>query len=196
MLEIKYQKTRDVVYKCLYANVLLLIFVAIVVLSQVDASSKYFRFGPASDFYVSGVLIDTNIKYIFLLCVILVMKIVKTVVNSFSSSKLFFRIYNENVHDLYCFGKTELELIYFILGLSSGLRSVIEFLISVTQIDIAVFSVIVAEVSSLVIVRVLLKDKIEHYHSQAQHEHEHENKDMFEKKKLVKSNVLYSRCSS
>lgn len=86
-----------------------------------------------------SVSIDTNMRYVLLLCMISVMNCIKVVVAELGEPVLVFTVYNPDKSVITEFSKGQLlgyaNLMFFV----SNTRRVFEVMITVTQFDIAIF---------------------------------------------------------
>ena len=73
--------------------------------------------------------------------------------------KISYPIYNPDQKKIYGFTKNELQIYGNILYLIEATKEIILVLITVTQIDIAMISMLFGEITSIVTIRLLLNDK-------------------------------------
>lgn len=108
---------------------------------------------------ILSVKIDDYYKYGILLCVITVVRIVKVLVSEIADAILSFTIYNPDKKVITDFTKCELQFygnyIYFI----DSIRYVFTLMITITQIDLALFGVIIDQITTLFTIRLLLNEK-------------------------------------
>ena len=143
---------------CLVLNVFLLsvILASVVAFGQ---KSAYFRGGWADDFILVGVKIDTPSSYAMLLCLISVMNAIKVAVSELGEPVLIFNVYNPDKKVVTDFTQRQLLCYANLFFLISNTRRVFDVLITVTQIDIAVFSIVVEQCLSMCTVCFLVKEK-------------------------------------
>ena len=139
-------------------NILLLV-VIVIIITHFQHESTYFRFGPSSDLIVISVNINTNNKYLILLLIISLVKIIKVVVEEIGMPVLGFNIYNPDKKVITEFTKNELQFFGNMMFLTSSLRYIFEVMITITQIDIAIYSVIISEITTIFTIRMLLNEK-------------------------------------
>ncbi len=155
--------TRDKIWYCLAMNVAILMAVFVIVFVFKDPNSKYFRFGPNEDLFLISVKIDTWSKYFVAVFTIGIIRIGEVIVNEIGSPILGFNVYNPDKKHITAFTRIELNFLangtYFI----NGLRGVFMVVISISQVDIALISVIVSEITSIWTVRLLLNEKTFEY---------------------------------
>ena len=147
---------------CLIANGILLIFLTILIFIF-QTKSTYFRFGVPdktdTPLIIVSVKIDTYIKYYILLFIICIVRLSKVIIEQIGKPILKWNIYNPDKANITEFSKNELQMYGNLFYLVSNLRYVFTIMIAITQIDIAVFSVICGEIGSLFTIRMLLNEK-------------------------------------
>ena len=144
----------------LYTFLIILIIILVFCFRTYDT---YFRWGVPLDhetpLLILSVKIDNYYKYAILLCLITVVRIVKVLVNEIADAILAFTIYNPDKKIIKDFTKCELQFygnyIYFI----DSLRYVFTLMITITQIDLAIFGVIIDQITTLFTIRLLLNEK-------------------------------------
>ena len=70
-----------------------------------------------------------------------------------------FNIYNPDKKVITEFTKNELQFFGNMMFLTSSLRYIFEVMITITQIDIAIYSVIISEITTIFTIRMLLNEK-------------------------------------
>tara|TARA_Y100000294_G_scaffold171897_1_gene185947 strand:+ start:67 stop:582 length:516 start_codon:yes stop_codon:yes gene_type:complete len=143
---------------CVTGNTLLLV-VIVIIITHYQHESKYFRFGPSNDLIVISVNINTNNRYLILLLIISLVKITKVVVEEIGMPVIGFSIYNPDKKVITEFTKNELQFYGNTMYLTSSLRYIFEVMVTITQIDIAIYSVIISEITTLFTIRLLLNEK-------------------------------------
>ena len=143
---------------CLIINIILL-FSVIFFVTMFASESKYFRFGPNEDFIVISVKINNQNRYNILLSLISLVKITKVIIEEIGNPIMDFSIYNPDKKIITEFTKNQLFIIANLMYLVSSIRYVFEVMITVTQIDIAIFSVFATGFAGLVSTRFLLNEK-------------------------------------
>jgi len=151
--------TRKKIWNCLAMNVAILMAVFAIVFVFKDPNSKYFRFGPNEDLFLISVKIDTWSKYFVSLFTIGIIRIGEVIVKEIGSPILGFNVYNPDKKVITDFTKNELNFLANTMYFVNGLRGVCMVVISISQIDIALISVIVSEITSIWTVRLLLNEK-------------------------------------
>ena len=143
---------------CVTGNILLLV-VIVIIITHYQHESKYFRFGPSNDLIVISVNINTNNRYLILLLIISLVKITKVVVEEIGMPVIGFSIYNPDKKVITEFTKNELQFYGNTMYLTSSLRYIFEVMVTITQIDIAIYSVIISEITTIFTIRLLLNEK-------------------------------------
>lgn len=145
---------------CLGLNILLLSIVLFFIVNCASPNSKYFRFGPNDDFILVSIHIQTYTKYSILLFLIACINILKVLVQEIGEPVLIFNIYNPDKKVITEFTKTQLQLYGNAMFFVSNVRRVFEIMVTVTQIDIALFSVLIEQLTSIITIKMLLNEKI------------------------------------
>ena len=143
---------------CLVCNFLLLLIVTTLMIIF-ESNSKYCRFGPQDDLIIIAVKIDTYTKYYILLGIITIVKVSKTLIEELGMPVLGFSIYNPDKTIIIEFNKNELQFYAFSMYFISNLRYIVEIMLTISQIDIAIYSVIISDLTGIVTIRMLLNEK-------------------------------------
>ena len=124
-----------------------------------SADSKYFRFGPNKDFLLISVKINTYFRYYFLLFLIGCNNCIKVLISELGEPILVFNVYNPDKKIITEFTKCQLLFYANSMFFIGNVRRVFELMITITQIDIALFSVIIEQIVSICTVCFLLSEK-------------------------------------
>jgi hypothetical protein len=143
---------------CLLANCGILAITLALVTVFAD-QSPFWRFGYSPDLVVVSVRIDTMGRYITLLSVIAFINASRVVVEEVGMPILGFTIYNPDKKHVEDFTKNELQFFANAMFIVSGLRGVFMMVVSISQIDLAIWSLFVGEFASLFTIRMLLNEK-------------------------------------
>jgi len=143
---------------CLFLNSCLVLFIGFYI-TNFASDSKYFRFGPNDDFIFISVQIDTTQKYCSLLTLIFVNDIIRVIIQEFGDPVLYMNVYNPDKKEITEFSKAQLYFYANSMFLINNIRYIFTILISVTQIDIALFSVLVEQLIVIVTIKMLLNEK-------------------------------------
>jgi hypothetical protein len=143
---------------CLFLNSCLVLFIGFYI-TNFAGDSKYFRFGPSEDFIFISVQINTTQKYCSLLTLIFVNDIIRVIIQEFGDPVLYMNVYNPDKKEIIEFSKAQLYFYANSMFLINNIRYIFTILISVTQIDIALFSVLVEQVIVIITIKMLLDEK-------------------------------------
>tara|TARA_B100000902_G_scaffold392712_1_gene445570 strand:+ start:2422 stop:2949 length:528 start_codon:yes stop_codon:yes gene_type:complete len=143
---------------CLFLNTFLLTLISFFI-TFFAGNSKYFRFGPNEDFIFISVPINSYKRYGLLLFLISLNDIIKVLVSEIGEPVLVFNIYNPDKKVITEFSKLQLLFYANSMFFVSNTKQVFEVLINVTQIDIAIFSIVVEQLISICTVYFLVSEK-------------------------------------
>ncbi len=143
---------------CLVLNFFLLLAICIVIFTCAS-SSPYFKLGPNDDFVIVSVRINTNQRYAILLLFIAISNFIKVLVSELGEPVLVFNVYNPDKRVITEFTKFQLLTYANMMFFVSNTRRVFEVLVTVTQFDIAIFSIIIEQIASIGTVCLLVKEK-------------------------------------
>ena len=142
-------------------SIFLLIIIGIVFYFQ--SYDKYFRLGiPKSNeepLIVLSIKIDNYYKYSCVLFLIACIRIIKVGVSEIADPVLSFTIYNPDKKNIIDFSKNELQFYANLLYFIDNIRYIFTLMITITQIDLALFSVLVGDITTLFTIRMLLNEK-------------------------------------
>lgn len=145
---------------CLILNIVLLTTIGALIFLY-DSNSKYFRFGPHEDLVMISVKINTWKKYCILLALVTITNIVKVLVEDIATPILTFTIYNPSNNVIRGdFTRSELRILSSSSFLVNNLRYIFEIMLTVTQLDIAIYSVFIDQLTGVYTINQLLKPKI------------------------------------
>ena len=143
---------------CLVCNFLLLLVVSIL-MYIFESNSNYCRFGPQNNLIVINVKINTYTRYYILLGIVAFIKASKVLIEELGMPVLGFSIYNPDKKVITEFRKNELQFYACSMYLISNLRYIFEIMLTISQIDIAIYSVIISELTGIITIRMLLNEK-------------------------------------
>jgi len=144
---------------CIFINFILLLLVIITISFFSNKSDNYWNYGPNDKLVIISVSIDTWKKYFVLLGFIAILKSTQCVIQEIAHPILGQNIYNPDKKEITEFTKLELQFYGNSMYLIDGIRRVFTIMITISQIDIAVFGVIISELTSIYTVRLLLNAK-------------------------------------
>jgi len=147
---------------CLLVNFLGLIGIIAFILATSDLDIL-FRFGPSSDLLIMSIKIDTWGKYIGLVVVICIIKVLEVGVNDIGSPNLGFSIYDPTETVVYGFERSELQILANCMWLVNSLGYIFKTMIIVSRTDVALISVISGEIASAATIYYLLGKKTMFY---------------------------------
>ncbi len=143
---------------CVIGNISILIFVFILAIIFKD-NSKYWNIGPNNDLYIVSIKVDSTIKYILLLIVIFIVNSCKTIIDSIGFSITNFNTYNPDKKVITEFTRNELQMSTNLMSLTRNIREIFLMMATISQVDIAIYSVLVIELSNIYTVRMILSNK-------------------------------------
>ena len=144
---------------CVFSNFLVLLFIIFLIVEFDDSDSKYWRFGPFDDLIIVSVKVDTWLKYWLLVMIVAILKITQCFISEIAHPIIGFRIYNPDLHVVKDFTKNELQFYGNSMYLIDAIRSALMIVMSITQVDIALWGVLFAEGASIFTIRMLLNEK-------------------------------------
>jgi hypothetical protein len=98
-------------------------------------------------------------KYYSLLTLIFVNDIIRVIIQEFGDPILYMTVYNPDKKEIADFSKAQLYFYANTMFLINNIRRIFTLLISITQIDIALFSVVIEQVVVIVTIKMLLDEK-------------------------------------
>lgn len=144
----------------IYTFLIILVITLVLCFQTYDS---YFRFGvPNSNqvpLLVLSVKIDNYYKYVALLGLITLIRVVKVLVSEIADAVLSFTIYNPDKKNITELTKCELQFYGNYIYMIDSLRYVFTLMITITQIDLALYGIIVDQITTLFTIRMLLNEK-------------------------------------
>ena len=142
----------------------ILLFIILYIVFSYQTENDYFRWGVPSEseppLIVISVVIDDYYKYCGLLGFITIVRATKVLVTEVAEPILAFTIYNPDKKEIRDFTKNELQFYGNSLYLIDSLRYVFTIMITITQIDIAIYDALVGEFTTMLTIRMLLNEKV------------------------------------
>ena len=145
--------------KIALATNFVLLFFIVLTMFKFATDSPYFRVGPHEDLILISVKINTYSKYYILLTFISVIEFTAVMIEDLGLPILSFNIYNPDKHIITDFTKNELQIYGNLMFLINNLRYIFQILVTITQIDIAIFKVFAAQLTGVITIRFLLNEK-------------------------------------
>ena len=144
---------------CIAANVVLLVIIVTLITAFRSGQGGYWNYGPSDKFVIVSVTIDTWSKYYWLLAVITVVRITKVIIQEIAHPIIGFNIYNPDKTEITGFTKNELQLYGNLMYFVDSIRRVFMVMVDISQIDVALYGVIISEITSIYTIRLLLNEK-------------------------------------
>jgi hypothetical protein len=129
------------------------------IVSFVDINGSYLRFGPNQDLIIISILIDSWFKYFILLFIISTINVIKVISEDIGMPILSFNIYNPDKKVITDFTKFELKIMANVMYTVCSIRELFLILVTISQIDVALFDVIIKGLASLYTIELILKEK-------------------------------------
>jgi len=142
---------------CLVFNLVTLI--AIVSIISIVGNGKYLHFGPSEDLNIIGVKIDTWERWAIVNVMIVFISISDTFINEWGMPFISFRIYDPDCKVIKDVGPVELQLLANGMYFCWAVKNLLYTLCYVSQLDFALFRVISSEITSIITIRGLIKEK-------------------------------------
>ncbi len=143
---------------CIIGNSFTLVAVLATIIAY-DEKSQYWSYGPSDTLVVISVHINTATKYGILLMFITLINIIQVISEEIGMPILGFNVYNPDKKHITDFTKLELQVYANLMFFISSVRQVFMIIVTITQVDIALYSVVVKEAASIVTIRMLLNEK-------------------------------------
>ena len=124
-----------------------------------DNTSKYFRWGWNDDLILISIPINTQKRYLYTILFISIMRISHVIIGEIAHPIIGFNIYNPDKKEITEFSKIELQMYGNLMYLIEGFKNILTVMLSVTQIDIALISMLVSEITSIYTINMLLNEK-------------------------------------
>ena len=151
----KAQKVRT----CIWANLCLLVMIAIPIVLMDNGTSTYFRWGWSDHLVLISIPINTKLRYVSACVYIVLIKASGVLIGEIANPILGFNIYNPDKKVITEFSKRELQLYGNTLWFIDGFKSLMLIMVSITQIDLALVGMLSSEIMSIFTIRMLLNEK-------------------------------------
>ena len=149
---------RKKLYFCILGNGISLIIVLSLILST-KADGTYWNIGPNDNLIIVSVLINSWLKYTLLLFVITTINVIKVWSEDIGMPILGFNIYNPDKKLITDFGRLELQFMANLMFMIGSVRELFLILVTISQVDVALFDVVVKNITSFYTIRMLLFEK-------------------------------------
>lgn len=144
---------------CIVGNFMSLFIIIIAILS-LENKGSYWRFGPNDTLIVISIQINTWTKYICFILLLGIINTIKVFSEEIGMPILGFNIYNPDKKIITEFSKNELQLMANSMYLINALRSTFITIVTITQMDIALWNVAISELCSFFTIRMILNEKM------------------------------------
>ena len=144
---------------CVFGNLLVLGAILSLIIVFDSSGSKYWRFGPSPDLVLISAVIDTWTRYWIVVGIIGTLKITQCFIAEIAHPIIGFRIYNPDLHVITDFTKLQLQSYGNSMYMLDAIRDVLMIIVSITQVDIALWGVLFSEGASIFAIRMLLNEK-------------------------------------
>ena len=144
---------------CVFGNLVVLGIILTLIILFESSTSKYWRFGPSNDLILISAVIDTWTKYWIVVSIIGTLKITQCFIAEIAHPIIGFRIYNPDLHVITDFTKLQLQFYGNAMYTLDAIRDVLMIIVSITQVDIALWGVLFSEGASIFTIRMLLNEK-------------------------------------
>ena len=144
---------------CILFNFILLSLTISVISIFSNKSSNYWNFGPNDKLMIISVKISNWTRYAILLVFIAFLKTTKCIIVEIAHPIIGFNIYNPDKKIITEFTKLELQVYGNSMYLIDNIRYVFMLMITISQIDVALWGVFVSEFTSVFMIRYLLNEK-------------------------------------
>ena len=124
-----------------------------------DNTSKYFRWGWNDDLILISIPINSQKRYLYTILFIGIMRISHVIIGEIAHPIIGFNIYNPDKKEITEFSKIELQMYGNLMYLIEGFKHILTVMLSITQIDIALISMLVSEVTTIYTINMLLSEK-------------------------------------
>ena len=136
-----------------------LFFICIYSFFAFNNNSKYFSCGWSNKFNFVSITIDTPIKYFSLCSFIIGFNVCEVFLNELANPLIVFSTYNPYKKIIVDFSRTELELYSNIIFFIQIFKAVLKIAVTISQMDIAIISLISSQGAAFVVIKMLLNEK-------------------------------------
>ena len=117
------------------------------------------KFGPDESLNIIGIKINDWTKYIGIVVVNSILKVIDVFINDIGSPNLAFSIFNPSQTIVYGFTKNQLQILANLMWFSNSFSSIFRTMIMVSRIDISIICMLFQELASVFTIRYLLNNK-------------------------------------
>jgi hypothetical protein len=144
---------------CIIGNIGLLVLIIAICVTFRSKEANYLNFGPNDTLVLISVKIDTWTRYYCLLGILTFVRITEVIIAEMAHPIIGFNIYNPDKKVITEFTKNALQIYGNTMYLVDNIRGIFMTLIAISQIDIALYGVVVSEMTSVYTIRLLLNEK-------------------------------------
>jgi len=143
--------------------------ILVIVFFLTSPSISFISFGPSDKLYVAGIAISSWGKYLALLTYITIAKMIRTTAQDAVIPFMQNHCYDTNVKVIYNYGRKEIIGLEFVNSVAFQFGHIFDLMVTISQIDLAVYELFVGEIVGSVILTFYLRDK-EFVNSEQQHQ--------------------------
>ncbi len=158
-MSFKQMKNTEKIKWCVITNFALLVLFITILDYFGSNSTHYWTYGPSENLHVISVHINSWKRYWILLGFIALFRVSEVVIGEIAHPILDFSIYNPDKTEIYDFTRNQLQLYANSLYLVDSIRKSFTIMITISQLDIALFGSLVGEIASFFTIRMLLNQK-------------------------------------
>ena len=144
---------------CTAINLFFLLFLVGCFFIFDDHTSNYFRIGWHKDFVFVSITIDNPLKYFLLIIFISILNITEIFLNDLAFPIINFSTYNPYKTEIHDFTRLELEMYSNVLYFIIGAKRLFQIATAVTQIDLAIITLLSSQVSIYFVIKYFLDKK-------------------------------------
>ncbi len=144
---------------CIYVNIGILFLSILSFFVFNNVSSSYFSIGWSDNFIFVSVIIDTPLKYFILCLFIIILNVSEIFLNDLASPLIQFSTYNPYKIDINDFSRFELEAYSNVIFFIQICKRFLIVVVTLSQIDIAVISLVSSQISASFVIHYLLDQK-------------------------------------
>ncbi len=144
---------------CIYVNLIIMFMFGTSFYAFHKYNSQYFRVGWSESFIYVSIPIDTPFKYFLLCSFIVAMNVSEICMDSIATPLIQFSTYNPYKTQINDFSRMELEIYSNTIYLLQNLRRFITIFTILSQVDIALISLVSCQTTAGIIIKYLLDQK-------------------------------------
>ena len=144
---------------CIVINLIFIILLMISFFMFENIQSNYLNVGWSNNFVFLSIIINTPLKYFILCTFITVLNMSEIFLNDVAWPIIQFSTYNPYKGVINDFSRLELEVYSNLVFFIQGAKKLVLVLVTLSQIDIAIFSLITSQISASIAINYLLNEK-------------------------------------